>query len=79
MLIITQYRDKSYNDQPGPKGSLLYAIDQKTGETVAQIPLDAYALGTPMTYLHQGRQFLVVSTMDGEGKGEVIALALGSE
>jgi len=79
LLIISQFPDKSYDEQPVPKGSLLHAIDQTTGETVAQIPLDAYALGTPMTYLHQGRQFLVVSTMDKEGKGELIALALGNE
>ena len=51
--------------------------DQKPGAHVAQIPIDAYRLGTPLTYLHQSRQHIVASTMNGEGKAELIALALG--
>ena len=77
LLIIAQFYDKSYDDKPNPKGALLHAFDQKTGAPVAQIALDGYPLGTPMTYLHQGRQHIVVSTMNDQGKSELIALALG--
>jgi len=48
-----------------------------TGELVTQIPLEGYALGTPMTSLHQGRQYLVVATISAtSGKGELLALTL---
>ena len=78
LLLVCQFRDQSYDDKPAPQGSVLHAFDQKTGASVAQIDLDAYALGTPMTYLHQGRQYLVLSTVSGAGgKGELVALALG--
>ena len=79
LLIIGQMRDQSYDkNQPAPGGALLYAFDQLTGEEVGQIELESYPLGTPMTYLHQGRQYLVVSTTDRKGIGRIVALALGS-
>jgi hypothetical protein len=44
---------------------------------VAQVHLDTFALGTPMTYLHQGRQYVVIPTVSGgAGVGELVALAL---
>ncbi len=78
LLFISQFNDQTSGDEPAKPGSILHAFDQKTGEPVTQIPLDGYALGTPMTYLHQGRQYLVVSTISAAGgKGELLALALG--
>jgi len=79
LFIICQFRDKTYDDEPQKPGALIHAFDQKTGEAVAQIELDTYPLGTPMTYLHRGRQYLVVSTISAQGKGELVALAVGSE
>lgn len=65
--------------ETGTPGALIHAFDQKTGEPVAQLELDVYPLGTPMTYLYQGRQYLVVSTMSAQGKGEIVAFALGDK
>ena len=69
--------DKPYEDKPNPNGALIHAFDQKTGAPVAQFPIGAYPLGTPMTYRHQGRQHIIASTMNDQGKAELIALALG--
>ena len=77
LFIICQFRDKAYDDERQKQGGLIHAFDQKTGEPVAEIDLDVYPLGTPMTYLHQGRQYLIVSTTSTQGKGELVALALG--
>ncbi len=40
---------------------LLDAYDKQTGEIIAQIPMPAMQTGLPMTYVHQGRQFILVS------------------
>src|SRR5678815_233956 len=39
---------------------LLHAYDKKTGEDIAQIPMPGTQTGVPMTYVHQGRQFILV-------------------
>ena len=40
---------------------LLHAYDKKTGEDIAQIPMPGMQTGVPMTYVHQGRQFILVA------------------
>ncbi|HIE92498.1 MAG TPA: hypothetical protein EYQ83_06360, partial [Acidobacteria bacterium] len=47
---------------------------EATGEVVGSVDLPAGALGTPMTYLHDGRQFVGL-TIGGETP-ELIALAV---
>ena len=39
-------------------GPRLVARDKATGEEVASVDLPAGAIGTPMTYLHQGKQYI---------------------
>jgi quinoprotein glucose dehydrogenase len=55
-------------------GPRLIARDKATGEVVGSVDLPAGALGTPMTYLHGGRQFVGL-TIGGETP-ELIALAV---
>jgi quinoprotein glucose dehydrogenase len=55
-------------------GPRLIARDKATGEVVGSVDLPAGALGTPMTYLHSGRQFVGL-TIGGETP-ELIALAV---
>ncbi|MEO2197258.1 MAG: PQQ-binding-like beta-propeller repeat protein [bacterium] len=55
-------------------GPRLIARDKATGEVVGSVDLPAGALGTPMTYLHDGRQFVGL-TIGGETP-ELIALAV---
>lgn len=60
----------------GREGNL-WAIDKKTGETVGQLQIPGSPSGPLITYLHEGKQYLVMS-MSGErrGPGEYVALAL---
>ena len=55
---------------------VLRALDKATGDTLAQIELPAAQVGLAMTYMHQGRQFIVM-TVGGFGHtAEIVALAL---
>lgn len=80
LFIIGQLREQSYDEnKSAPSGALIYAFDQASGEEVGVIELNTYPLGTPMTYLHQGRQYLAVATTDSSGIGRIVALALKAE
>ncbi|HVS62753.1 MAG TPA: pyrroloquinoline quinone-dependent dehydrogenase [Thermoanaerobaculia bacterium] len=55
------------------------ALDKRTGEILWEMELPAHADGSPMTYLHEGRQ-LVVFALGGRGAPpELMALALAEE
>ncbi|MYK87466.1 MAG: pyrroloquinoline quinone-dependent dehydrogenase [Acidobacteria bacterium] len=56
-------------------GPRLVALDKATGEELAQIDLPGGAIGTPMTYLFDGRQYIAL-TVGGGRVPELIALAL---
>ncbi len=59
-----------------PGGPMFRAHDKKTGAVVAEIEMPAKTSGAPMTYLHQGRQYIVVAVATREHPAELIALAL---
>ena len=56
-------------------GPRLVALDKATGEALASVDLPRGAIGTPMTYLLDGRQFIAL-TVGGSPVPELIALAL---
>lgn len=60
----------------GSGGRMLRAHDKDTGEIVAEIELPANQTGLPMTYMHEGRQFVVVAVGAPRRPGELVALAL---
>ena len=61
----------------GPRGDpLLHAVDKATGETVARIDLPASVTGVPITYMHDGKQYIVVTVSDFRSPARFIALAL---
>ena len=55
----------------------LRAFDKATGELVGEIELPAHTDGSPITFLHDGRQYLVFA-LGGRGgaKFELIAYRL---
>ena len=55
----------------------LVAFDKRTGEEIASVDLPGGAIGTPMTYLSGGRQYIAL-TVGGGRVPELIALALPS-
>ncbi len=61
----------------GPGGSpLLHAVDKATGETVAEIELPASVTGLPMTYMIDGKQFILMTVSDFQNGAKLISLSL---
>ena len=56
-------------------GPRLVAYDKVTGARLAWVDLPGGAIGTPMTYLLDGRQYIAL-TIGGSPVPELIALAL---
>jgi quinoprotein glucose dehydrogenase len=54
---------------------LLHAYDKKTGETIADVPMPGNQSSVPMTYMYQGRQFIVLA-VGGQPAGQLVAFAL---
>ena len=52
------------------------AYDKRTGDVVWEMELPAGATGVPMTYLHEGRQYVVVPIGGREVPGQWVALSL---
>lgn len=59
-----------------PRGALLHAYDKATGKEVGSVYLPAPQSGSPMTYMLNGRQYIVVAVSSGNYSGEYIAFAL---
>lgn len=62
-----------------PRGAMLRAYDKKTGKEVGAVYMPAPQSGSPMTYMHNGKQYIVVAVSGGPYSGEYIAYALPSE
>ena len=60
----------------GSGGNIFRAHDKATGAVVAEIELPANQTGLPMTYMHEGRQFVVMAVGAPGHPGELVALAL---
>ena len=69
MLFIGHRGNQRFGEAPS-----LRAYDKATGEMIWKMDLPL-GPSTPMTYLHQGRQYVVMAT-GGGAQAEVIALAL---
>jgi quinoprotein glucose dehydrogenase len=54
---------------------VLRAHDKATGEVVAEVSLPGAVGGRPMTYMLDGKQYLVVSVAGSNG-AEIVALTL---
>ncbi len=61
-----------------PRGAMLRAYDKTTGKEVGAVYLPAPQSGSPMTYMWQGKQYIVVAVGGGNYSGEYIAFTLPS-
>jgi glucose dehydrogenase len=59
-----------------PRGAMLRAYDKKTGKEVGAVYMPAPQSGSPMTYMVNGKQYIVVATSGGASSGEYIAYTL---
>ena len=56
--------------------NFLFALDKASGRTVWETELPAGATGTPMTYMHAGKQYIVFAIGSQRYPAEFIAFAL---
>ena len=59
-----------------PRGAMLRAYDKVTGKEVGAVFMPAQQSGSPMTYMVNGRQYIVVAVSGGPYSGEYIAFSL---
>src|SRR5262249_9426790 len=59
-----------------PRGAMLRAYDKSTGQQVGALLLAAPQSGSPMTYMLDGKQYIVVAISGGNYSGEYIAFRL---
>ncbi|HEX9893513.1 MAG TPA: hypothetical protein VGA78_06295, partial [Gemmatimonadales bacterium] len=59
--------------------ALFHAVDKRSGEEIAAVNLPAETNAAPMTFMHQGRQYIVVAIADADVTAELVALALPRE
>jgi glucose dehydrogenase/cytochrome c5 len=60
-------------------GSAFRAYDKKTGKTVWSMALPTLSTGAPMTYVHKGRQYIVIAVSAPGKPAELIALTLDGQ
>ena len=51
-------------------------MDKATGQELAEIALPAATNAAPMTFLHKGRQYIVVAIASADVPAELVGLAL---
>ena len=59
-----------------PRGAMLRAYDKKDGHDIGGVLMPAAISGSPMTYMVNGRQYIIVAVSGGNYTGEYIAYAL---
>jgi quinoprotein glucose dehydrogenase len=60
----------------GARGAMLRAYDKSTGAEVGAVFMPAPQTGSPMTYMLDGKQYLVVAVSGARYSGELLAYAL---
>ena len=53
-----------------------HAVDKRTGEELAVVDIPAPTMTAPMTFLHEGVQYIVVAIGGSEHPGSLVALRL---
>ena len=76
LLFLGEGSEGALSILPIAGGPFFRAYDKATGEMVWEIELEAGTSDAPMTYMHEGRQFIVVAIGDAETRGQYVALAL---
>ncbi|MBU3076785.1 PQQ-binding-like beta-propeller repeat protein [Sphingomonas quercus] len=61
-----------------PRGAMLRAYDKTNGKEVGAVFMNAPQSGSPMTYMVNGRQFIIVAISGGIYSGEYVAYTLPS-
>jgi quinoprotein glucose dehydrogenase len=69
--------DAGFGPTPsGARGAMLRAYDKATGKEVGAVYMPAPQTGSPMSYMLNGRQYIVVAVSGGTYSGELLAYRL---
>ena len=81
-LVVTKtlviVGDSQITSVTHPRGAMLRAYDKQTGKEVGAVWMPAPQSGSPMTYMANGKQYIVVAVSGGAYSGEYIAYSLPS-
>ncbi|MFP6571580.1 MAG: PQQ-binding-like beta-propeller repeat protein [Vicinamibacterales bacterium] len=75
-LVIAAESGGTITLPSGEEGAYLRAYDKATGADAGQVAVPAAASGSPMTYMHDGQQYIVFAISGGGFAGELIAYRL---
>jgi glucose dehydrogenase len=76
-LLFATQADKSTPRSPANVGGTKFrALDKATGATISEIDLGVGQNDTPMTFMHAGKQYIVLSLGGTDHPAELVALAL---
>jgi quinoprotein glucose dehydrogenase len=59
-----------------PRGGMMRAYDKRSGKEVGAVWMPAAVSGSPMTYLANGKQYIVIAVSGGAHSGEYLAFEL---
>lgn len=60
---------------PDAGRKLVYAFDKQTGELIHVVEMDGFAASAPMSYMHEGKQYIAM-TVGGNDDNALVALSL---
>ena len=68
--------ESQFTNALGVRGAMLRAYDKATGAEVGAVYMPAPQSGSPMTYMLNGAQYIVIAISGGPYSGELLAFAL---
>ncbi len=76
-LLFVAHRSRPAGPTDGvpPEAPSLQALDKSSGQVIARIELPRGPVSSPMTYLHEGRQYVAMAAGAGR-EAEIVAFAL---
>ena len=75
-LLITILADADELGDRWARGSWLVALDKATGDEIGRIKVDRHLHSSPMTAMHEGRQYILVSGGGRSEPAQLLAFAL---
>ena len=66
----------TFTTSSGEVGAMLRAYDKFTGQEVGEVYMPTGVSGSPMTYMHDGKQYVVTAISGGGFAGELMAFRL---
>ena len=66
----------TFTTPSGEVGAMLRAYDKFTGQDVGEVFMPTGVSGSPMTYMHDGKQYVVTAISGGGFAGELMAFRL---